>query len=393
MVDDRVVWVLGAGFSAGLGAPLLTTLFTEASEGDVRVRYRRITKLHDETARQVRWLYAYGSGREVFSRKQGTLTGERLWANAEDFVEYLDTAAEPDDGRPRPHRDRLNELISAHHDDALIGVDELRESARRLIAAECSSFLEGADVRREKWRPFRRWARMLGPNDTVVSFNYDRVLETLRDEQNKDAGNDPALRSALRVILPAATFDPGALQGCCPVLKLHGSVDWSKDLSNGKPNGNVRLFPDGALMGDAKFMAIATPGPSKMREAEGFDGLWTAARDALKAARVIVFMGFRFPETDAYARETLLEAIGENGTDVPESTATQLDLHVVLGNSPRDAERLASLLRFSCRKRDEAPSETARRKAYARPHRFTVTTHPLYAQDFLAVADRDSLFV
>jgi hypothetical protein len=60
----------------------------------------------------------------------------------------------------------------------------VRTTARRLVAAECAAFLQHVDPTREQWRPYRRWAASLTPNDTVVTFNYDRVLEMLHDQQN-----------------------------------------------------------------------------------------------------------------------------------------------------------------------------------------------------------------
>jgi len=40
------------------------------------------------------------------------LRGELLWTNAEEFIEYLDTAAAPPDdaSTPRPHLDRLRRI-------------------------------------------------------------------------------------------------------------------------------------------------------------------------------------------------------------------------------------------------------------------------------------------
>jgi hypothetical protein len=147
----RVVWVLGAGFSAALGGPVLTELFTPNSAEEIRFRYGKgFAELFDTPAERVRSLYAVG------------LTGN-MWANAEDFIDYLDTAAEPRGKNERnPHADRIKELEVKHHGGTTrVSVDELRTAARRLIAAECCGFLEGVDTRREKWRPFVRWEREL----------------------------------------------------------------------------------------------------------------------------------------------------------------------------------------------------------------------------------------
>jgi hypothetical protein len=216
-----------------------------------------------------------------------------------------------------------------------------------------------------------------------VSFNYDRVVESLRDALNADESRVPC---QIKVIAPDETGDPEAWQGCIPVLKLHGSVDWRKHVA---PLGGIAIMlqsdPRFALACRDEELAIATPGPSKMREAQAtFRELWTLAKNALRTANAIVFVGFRFPETDAYAREELLGAIGEN---VPPASLNTLRTHVVLGvDQPIDSDRLVALLHLASRNRRDACQSRG-------DHGFTVDRHPLYAQDFLTVAKRADLFV
>ncbi|MGA2451049.1 MAG: hypothetical protein ABTD50_20500 [Polyangiaceae bacterium] len=166
----------------------------------------------------VRRLYDYGwsEGRE----RQSTMV-ESIWTNAEDFLDYVDTAADPGSAEEdNPHAARINEIMSrafgGHNDAVGITPDRLATAARRLVAAECCAFLEGTSIHREQWRPFRHWAARLSENDTVVTFNYDRVIETLRDAQNKEAVNGEKPPSALKVVLPEQTTDRGDLQGYCP---------------------------------------------------------------------------------------------------------------------------------------------------------------------------------
>jgi hypothetical protein len=373
---DRIVWVLGAGFSAGLGGPLLKNLFTETSQRDLTVRYpENLRELDGPTAKRVRWLYGYGSGTEL------------LWSDAEAFIEYLDLAAEtpPDDPGPRLHRDRLNGILNREGITGL-SLDEMRTTARRLVAAECCGFLEGADVRSERWKPFRRWAReLVEPGDTIVTFNYDDLVERLGNAQNEDAVRGVGGASQFHVVLPAAEIDMRALEGKCPILKMHGSAGWTKTLSTpgGEMNG-VKEMALAALHVPPRFMAMATPGPSKMREAQGFGVLWDLACKRLERAAAIVFVGFRFPETDAHPREVLLGAIREHWAARGESGPTRTRFHIVLGPPGFDTERLKALLTFVGPRRAH-PLEGRLLD------RFEVDVHPLYGQDFLAVAQRGDL--
>ncbi len=218
---------------------------------------------------------------------------------------------------------------------------------------------------------------MLTENDTIISFNYDLVVEKLRDARNVRANQTPGLSgSKVDVVHPAPRVERAP--GTCPLLKLHGSVNWQKFAAD--PSARVQPRDDDfALHCSPPQMAIATPGPSKMREADGFKCIWNLACDALKAAHAIVFVGFRFPETDAYALERLLGAIEENH---PPPMTPALRLHVVLGEAGRHAKRLGALLERVGETRDESlgySTSTA------------VTIHPLYGQDFFATFSRNGL--
>jgi hypothetical protein len=164
-------------------------------------------------------------------------------------------------------------------------------------------------------------------------------------------------------------------------------VDWSKDTAD-DPTVNFTAWPrkqNLALYCPPNQLAIATPGPSKAREAKGFKSIWELAKNALKAADAVVFIRFRFPETDADAREDLLGAIREN------NRATRnhhLSLHVVLGLPSPQSQRLEALLRFAVDdRRDNALPYASAARSYF------LQAHPLFAQDFLALVNRNKLFI
>lgn len=110
------------------------------------------------------------------------------------------------------------------------------------------------------------------------------------------------------------------------------------------------------------------------------------AKDALRQADAVVFIGFRFPETDSDAREEILGAIRENKRV---HGAHHLSLHVVLGLPSPQSQRLEALLRFVCGERHDMAEPNFNDEA----HTFRVQLHPLFAQDFLAISSRDDLFV
>lgn len=95
--------------------------------------------------------------------------------------------------------------------------------------------------------------------------------------------------------------------------------------------------------------------------------LWGYAQDALAGADRIVFLGYRFPESDAQAKSRLLAAIGSN--------EKPLDVHIVLGpqTARDDATRLQGMLHHASWQRR------------ARGVAMKVEIERMWGQDFLTV--------
>src|SRR5262249_26780425 len=94
-----------------------------------------------------------------------------------------------------------------------------------------------------------------------------------------------------------------------PVLKLHGSVDWT---ASGDTHERVRAI-EALTQPAGKVPAIATPGRSKAPDGNPpFPLLWQKAEKALSQAQWVVFVGYRFPPTDAVAKFRLLKALRED---------------------------------------------------------------------------------
>lgn len=180
--------------------------------------------------------------------------------------------------------------------------------------------------------------------NSIITFNYDRVLEMLCG-----VGVD------FEVGLGNGWQDTGVR-----VHKLHGSVNWRLDPTN----GTLRTEEEFALQGEASQLAIATPGPTKKSLVNAaFLGLWSDALEKLAKANRIIFVGFGFPDSDSYVLEKLMGAI---------SSAPSPSMEVVLGpirNSPPIA-RLEALLEHQ-----------------AVLNGGKVKIHPMYGQDFLTLGD------
>jgi hypothetical protein len=367
-----IVWILGAGFSKALGGPLLGKLLSPEADRDIKVRYGN-APLWTPAANVARFLYRYGLANKkrnsVRAPTGAVFDGEDLWEDAEQFLDYLDTAAES----ANPGRVRLLEIVG---DQKLLGlgldpnettIKKIARAARKLLVAECSAFLEGANPLSERWSPYRRWLEQVATgDDIIVTFNYDLVVETIQ-----------------RTVDAACPGQGAAL------LKLHGSVAWTfegaADLSI-TPTTVVDWKENvhGALLDEAE-PAIAAPGPSKQRFSHGlFENAWSRALTFLRAASAIVFIGYRFPPTDGEARQRLLGAIRENPRQY-------LPIHTVLGpnTASDDSRRLHGLLAHACstRRFPLGDGETAETTLAGRDC-YTIRQQPLWAEDFLSVVER-----
>jgi hypothetical protein len=120
-------------------------------------------------------------------------------------------------------------------------------------------------------------------------------------------------------------------------------------------------------------LAIASPGPTKQTITKQLEPLWRMAEGAIKRASHIVFVGYRFPPSDANARTRLLTAIAASETQY-------VAVHTVLG--PRlddDTVRLTQMLRYALRSRFDHPtgSEHPTDAGFSSDHRFNLVTQPL----------------
>jgi hypothetical protein len=227
------------------------------------------------------------------------------------------------------------------------------------VAGECCLFLRGADTSSEKWRPYVEWARSLEAGDTVITFNYDRTVELAAVTAGKElgivAGGQPVRKGLPRL------------------LKMHGSVDWRRD-------GDLDVLvddPEHALHCPSSELCIASP--------------WQMAAAAISRADALVFVGYRFPQSDSVAREHLLRAIMSNGES--NGGPAHVAVHTVLGpdiNSP-DARRLEGLLRYSLGRTRRSPFPGGLLPFSSPPKYYTLLPQPLYAEDFLGLVGRATI--
>ncbi len=370
--ERRIVWILGAGFSKPLGGPTLADLLSLESRLDLLKTHALATKDPG-----VYWLYHYGRRFSDGWFNTNHPSGERLWEHAEDFLDKVDTAV----AQRGPLAERLEAILTGEAPPFELGPADgsrlrlIRDKALRYVAAECGEFLRRAAPDSERWQPHTDWLLGLESSDVVITLNYDRVIEVIDGEIAKE--NRAGVCNVVR-----AARDWSVAQRA-RVLKLHGSVDW-RWVGTQEAGSIQKADIDYAERCSVDSLVLATPGPSKHSLVKGRLGhLWKFATEAIRDADCIVFVGYRFPPTDAHARVELLGAISAN--EKPD-----LDLHIVLGpEESADVVRLRHMLNAAARRdhRRVAPWEAMHPGNLS----YRVVWHPLFSEDFFSLVRRELL--
>ncbi|MDB4982510.1 MAG: hypothetical protein JWM82_3262 [Myxococcales bacterium] len=303
---------------------------------------------------------AYNWGKDV----------DGLWADAEEFLVFLDDAATDQATEKKARLSRLTASARrrarpnygpeyhTQENDYVIWTG-LNRAARRALAAETSRFMMSSRDG-ELWLPYRRWASGLEPGqDTVVTFNYDTLLDEL------------AKTAPLTIPLPQE--DPE--EGKVPVLKLHGSVNWLAEGGTFKRQRDVEVltYPSGLCP------AIASPGRSKSPGGEPpFPHLWQLAEKAIVNAEWVAFIGYRFPPTDALARFRITRALSSRSDVVVRRIDTVLGPDVDSDAS----RRLKTLLEAARGERFVEDREGSFNIGVDTRH-LQIYRQPLWAEDFL----------
>lgn len=348
------VWILGAGFSRPLGAPLLNDLFS------MRM-WRKVSEVFPETfslggikSRDLPMLAVYllyNWGRNfpdltIFGSTPAK-QGESLFSDAESFMvdlelkepaelsRYLGLALDSQKDLFYGHLPNVALVKLANHH--LPNSKELIQAAKRLMAFECSAFHQelinsysDPGERAEPYVPYQVWGRNLDPErDVLITFNYDLVVEEVA-KPHEDI----------------------------PLFHLHGSV------SQVNIDGQVTIAakqPYLHLKEQAATPNIKVPGRSKAEFSDEDKKTWSDAQKQLQEADEVIFMGYGLPESDAYARMFILDSLCASKSRV-------LDIQVVLGEPNFRTKRLESTIRQALAHRTEniqAQTQNARNIASA----------------------------
>jgi hypothetical protein len=185
-------------------------------------------------------------------------------------------------------------------------------------------------------------ANALAPEDTILSFNYDWLMDiTLRDHRHTMwnprvsygveayVQGDKGKGTQFWAPVDGETRKRQYPNPAITLLKLHGSMNWFP-IPADRPKARLQLRQRWWHQNGMVRFEIAPPEWNKPIRSGVYVRVWRQARRALRESRAIAFVGYSLPHTDLPAKALFMVDAGR------QATAPNLDL-LVLVNPDREA--------------------------------------------------------
>ncbi len=193
--------------------------------------------------------------------------------------------------------------------------DELEELIRRVyIHTTCN-------IQRSPGRPIRSEVHRnilsrLKPNDTVITFNYDLLIEESIDPSplwNPVDGYGLSVQGKTHNWCKHWLTDRSYSQPSSKikVLKLHGSLNWR--LYKNNRIISLKHYPYFVRTRNGKPLpeeiSVLPPGWNKRIDQKPYREFWRSARLALETCKTLIILGYSLPETDLLAQALFAEVV------------------------------------------------------------------------------------
>jgi hypothetical protein len=307
------VYILGAGFSADAGLPLIYNFLDKMREG-INWISENCTSAECEAVNEVFKFRHWAAG-----------AAQRVQIDLDNIEELfsLASASERESGNdyvPRAIAATLRYAASQQeHRTFRITVDKSKfqpPSTWRSEAADASR----AETNAYRISVYDLYAGLIsgvfcnvvpGMRNTVISFNYDTLIE--------DSLTNLQIPFSYELPLNGADYHPSAKQigaalidrSALRVLKLHGSVNWAINRVSQTENTLTVYSNYESLIADAKHPYLLPPTWRKVF-AGALGSVWTHALDAISEASRIIVIGSSLPKTDLYFKYLLAGGLRDN---------------------------------------------------------------------------------
>jgi len=192
---------------------------------------------------------------------------------------------------------------------------ELEELIRRVYVHTTVHNIQAVAVDPKKSQNHETILNELMAGDTIITFNYDLVIEESffsAELWNPIDGYGIETTGKTKNWTRRWLTDKGYTDGNnskIQLLKLHGSLNWESS------SYGIRLKPRPYLVstrkGKTRFekVSILAPGWNKQINKNPYKKFWRAARLHLEKCNTIIILGYSLPETDLLAQSLLAEVV------------------------------------------------------------------------------------
>jgi hypothetical protein len=151
----------------------------------------------------------------------------------------------------------------------------------------------------------RRLAFALDSRDSVISFNYDCLIDRAlarwsARKWEPSSGYGFEIKSGLDDWKDHTGSRGRPFKQTIRLLKPHGSFNWRRTTK-----GNIALRSDEYEDRAADDLVIVPPLWQKSFEVDPYPSIWKQARSVLSSAKALFVIGYSMPETDVYTQATL----------------------------------------------------------------------------------------
>lgn len=304
--NDHNVYILGAGFSADRGMPLINNFMFR-----MRDAHEWLLLLNRNTeAKAIEHVLEF--------RKAAASAAYRVKINLENIEELFSLASATDDNESNLS-DAIRTAIAATLDfcsaiqpENKINIQTSQPTPSLMNFGGESSFTSGFDYKdiptyRLYLDSMLGFQGLIRGKNTIISFNYDTIVE--------EALTSMEIGFTYGFDAKDATYQTSHLKlddlGI-KLLKLHGSANWARANDQNNSEGNLTVH-------DSYFELTklnATPDLIPPTWRKNFDGgletIWTHALKAIESATRIIVIGFSVPETDTHFKYLMAAGLQDN---------------------------------------------------------------------------------
>ncbi|QDV26657.1 SIR2 family protein [Aureliella helgolandensis] len=301
-------YILGAGFSMPLGGPSFEQLLSPDFENALKW----VDGLPSEEV-------YFDVFQNIGERRENAQAISKKRFNVEELLEKLD------DCEHCPWSDTFQDSIL----DAILSPDiaalvsngtqsfirarkldlfrQINMAVRARLALETSYFVHQIPKSSERWVPYVEWFKQLTSNDTIISFNYDPVVELAAEFSERPYIEEELIGNLDCYLSPNSNMPK--------LLKLHGSSNWM-DVENSE-HVKIQLPRNCGHLDEISYetsldviRVVGGPGSTKRTLASGkLKAVWDAARIAIENCNILSIVGYSMPATDNFARDFILESL------------------------------------------------------------------------------------